>query len=286
MPNSFGVRLSKTFEKHGQLCVGIDPHGSLLVDWGLSDSIHGLRSFAFTVLEASVDRVGIIKPQVSFFERFGSKGFAVLEDLAVAAKKTDIQVIMDGKRGDIGSTMEGYFEAWLSKTAPFICDALTISPYLGFESLDNTLAAAHENQKGIFVLAATSNPEAKKSQTALIGGRTVAADILSSIETVNRVTSSAGSELGDFGAVVGATINLNQMGLTSLYQDEALLTPLLVPGFGAQGAQLKECRSLFGAATNRVVASVSRSVLSSGPQNLTKAIDSAKQDLLIGLQYA
>ena len=89
MPSSFSSRLSRNFESYGQLCVGIDPHAALLDDWGLGDNVDGLRTFAMKVLEASVGRVGVIKPQVSFFERFGAKGFAVLEELASAAAATD-----------------------------------------------------------------------------------------------------------------------------------------------------------------------------------------------------
>ena len=113
MPTSFGVKLSDSFAKYGQLCVGIDPHAVLLSDWGLNDDIQGLESFANSVLDSAVGRVGIIKPQVSFFERHGSRGFAVLEKLAERASQTDLLVIMDAKRGDIGTTMDAYFDAWL-----------------------------------------------------------------------------------------------------------------------------------------------------------------------------
>jgi orotidine-5'-phosphate decarboxylase len=283
LPTSFSSRLRRNFDQYGQLCVGIDPHASLLDDWNLSDSADGLRTFAFTVLDAAVGRVGIIKPQVSFFERFGAKGFAVLEDLASAAAETDLQVIMDAKRGDIGSTMDGYFDAWLSRTAPFVCDALTVSPYLGFESLGNVFAAALENGKGLFVLAATSNPEGKTVQKALINERTLAADIMDRLERINRVNLDPSGVIGNFGAVVGATLNLQAAGLGSLYEDASATSPLLAPGFGAQGAELGDCAQLFGAAAPRVLASVSRSVLSAGPSGIANAIDTANQQLKVGL---
>lgn len=286
MPNSFSSRLVRNFERYGQLCVGIDPHSSLLEEWGLADSVDGLRAFSNKVLEASVGRVGIIKPQVSFFERFGSKGFAVLEELATAASQSDLLVIMDAKRGDIGTTMDGYFDAWLSRTAPFVCDALTVSPYLGFDSLSNVFATAIENGKGVFVLSATSNPEGKTLQRAQVNGETIAADVLARLEQVNRVNLDPSGELGNFGAVVGATLNFQSVGIGNIYTDDSLVTPILAPGFGAQGANLNQCAELFGAASSRVIASVSRSVLSAGPSGILNAIDAAKAELGVGLSNA
>jgi orotidine-5'-phosphate decarboxylase len=286
LPNSFSSRLVRNFERYGQLCVGIDPHSSLLEEWGLADSVDGLRVFANKVLDASVGRVGIIKPQVSFFERFGSKGFSVLEELATAASQSDLLVIMDAKRGDIGTTMDGYFDAWLSRTAPFVCDALTVSPYLGFDSLSNVFANAIENGKGVFVLSATSNPEGKTLQRAQVNGETIAADVLARLEQVNRVNLDPSGDLGNFGAVVGATLNFQSVGIGNIYTDGSLVTPILAPGFGAQGANLNQCVELFGAASSRVIASVSRSVLSAGSGGIVAAIESAKTELGAGLTNA
>lgn len=282
MPSSFSSRLSRNFARYGQLCVGIDPHAALLKDWGLEDNVEGLRTFAMKVLEASVGRVGIIKPQVSFFERFGAKGFAVLEELATAAAATDLLVIMDAKRGDIGTTMDGYFDAWLSRNAPFVCDALTVSPYLGFDSLAQVFANSIDNGKGVFVLAATSNPEGKTLQKAQIEGISLASDIMQRLEKINQVNLDPKGKLGNFGAVVGATLNLQSVGLGDLYNHE-LLSPILAPGFGAQGAELANCGELFGVAANRVLASVSRSVLSAGPNGLVNAIETANRELMSGL---
>jgi len=286
LPTSFGASLESTFERHGQLCVGIDPHQSLLEEWGLPDTAEGLRSFSFSTLEAAVNTVGIIKPQVAFFERFGSVGFKVLEDLAETAAQSDLLVIMDAKRGDIGSTMTGYFDAWLGKTAPFVCDALTVSPYLGVDSLAETMAEAMERGKGLFVLAATSNEEAKTLQRAQIGDQTVAADVYDRIERINSVNLSPGARIGSLGVVVGATLNLSATGLARLQSEANLHTPILAPGFGAQGASLDELADLFGAAADRVIANVSRSVLASGSTALQSAIVQAKQQLLKGTKRA
>jgi orotidine-5'-phosphate decarboxylase len=264
--------------------VGVDPHAALLHDWGLADDISGLEYFANSVLDAAEGKVGIIKPQVSFFERFGSKGFRVLESLAERAAQTDLLVIMDAKRGDIGSTMDAYFEAWLGKSATFISDALTVSPFLGFDSLSETLSGAIERSKGIFVLCATSNPEGASVQKAKIGEQTIANQIWQKLTEINAVTSSGNSAFGSIGAVLGATLNLQSFGLAPVQQGQAKgATPILAPGFGAQGAELSSSRELFGLGSAQVIHSVSRSVLQAGSTGLSKAIDAAKAELLVGL---
>ena len=264
--------------------MGIDPHASLLDDWGLSDDVQGLEKFANAVLDATVSRVGIIKPQVSFFERHGSKGFAVLEKLAERAAQTDLLVIMDAKRGDIGTTMDAYFDAWLGKNAPFMSDALTVSPYLGFDSLKLTLSGAAERGKGVFVLAATSNPEGASVQRATIGTNTLARSIWDSLSDINSVTAAGKARYGSFGAVLGATLNLKSFGLEDVLEGQELsATPILAPGFGAQGAELSTSKLLFGAAAPQVIHSVSRSILQAGEAGLAKSIDSAKAELAIGL---
>lgn len=285
MPTSFAARLESGFEKYGQVCVGVDAHEALLRDWGLDDSVDGLRTFAFTVLEASVGRVAAIKPQVSFFERFGARGFSVLEDFAEVAAQSDIQVIMDAKRGDIGSTMQGYFDAWLGENAPFVCDALTVSPYLGVDSLSEFMSQAIERSKGLFVLAATSNPEAKELQRAKVADHTLAAEILSRINAINEISSHAKERMGSIGAVVGATLNFNTVGISNLFDDNLSRTPILAPGFGAQGANLSDLSDVFGQSAHRVLASVSRSVLEVGPNSISKAIDAAKEQLAAGLNH-
>lgn len=285
MPSSFGIRLADAFVAHGQLCVGVDPHSALLEDWGLSDDVAGLESFSNTVIDEASGRVGIIKPQVSFFERFGSKGFAVLEAVCERATQAGLLVIMDIKRGDIGSTMDGYFEAWLGQSAPFICDAVTVSPYLGFDSLKPFMAAATERGKGVFVLAATSNPEAAVLQQAMVTEESsVAASVWAGLESVNNITALPGQSIGNFGAVLGATLNLNRFGLGQVTTTaQPVATPILAPGFGVQGARLADAGRLFGVAAHQTIASVSRSVLQAGALGLDTAIDQAKQELAEGL---
>lgn len=274
LPASFGSRLSATFVEFGHLCVGIDPHPHLLGEWGLSDSADSLMTFGKTVIEACAGRVGIIKPQVAFFERHGSKGFAVLEQLAEIAQTAKLLVIMDAKRGDIGTTMDGYYDAWLGKSAPFVADALTVSPFLGFDSLLPLLSQSHERGKGVFVLAATSNPEAAEVQQASLGSSQVAANVWRKLGKANQAVD--GDRMGSFGAVIGATVDPANFGISF---EEAASTPILAPGFGAQGALLSQFSRLFASAADRTIATVSRSVLAGGSINLETNVLAAKDDL-------
>ncbi|MFD7907526.1 orotidine-5'-phosphate decarboxylase [Kitasatospora sp. NPDC059722] len=251
----FGARLRQAMDTRGQLCVGIDPHASLLAAWGLGDDVAGLETFSRTVVEALADRVAVLKPQAAFFERFGSKGVAVLERTVEEARAAGALVLMDAKRGDIGSTMAAYAEAFLAPGSPLFSDALTVSPYLGFGSLRPALDLAREHGCGAFALALTSNPEGAEVQRAVgAGGEPVAASVLRQLAAEN-----AGAEpLGSFGAVVGAT-------LADAGVDLAINGPLLAPGIGAQGATMADLPRVFGASVRNVVPSVSRDVLKHGP---------------------
>ena len=164
----FGERLEAVFAAYGRLCVGLDPHASLLDDWGQPDSAEGLREFGLRVIEAAADRVGIVKPQVAFFERHGAAGYAVLERLLAEARDAGLLVIADVKRGDIGTSVAAYGEAWLTPGSTLEADAMTISAYQGLGSIEQVMVAAESAAKGLFVLAATSNPEAAAIQRAVL----------------------------------------------------------------------------------------------------------------------
>lgn len=252
----FGTRLRHAMDERGPLCVGIDPHASLLSAWGLNDDVAGLEKFTGTVVEALAGSVAVFKPQSAFFERFGSRGIAVLEKAVQELRAAGALVVMDAKRGDIGSTMAAYAETFLHKDSPLFSDALTVSPYLGYGSLKPAVDLARENGTGLFVLALTSNPEGAEVQHAVrADGRTIGATILGHLAAEN-----AGAEpLGSFGAVVGATL-----GDLSSY-DLAVNGPLLAPGIGAQGATPADLPGVFGDAVRNVVPSVSRGVLRHGP---------------------
>lgn len=279
MTIAFGTKTREAMLTHGALCVGIDPHESLLTDWSLPVSAAGVREFGLRVIDACAGEVGFVKPQVSFFERFGSAGFAALEEIIRAARDAGILVIADAKRGDIGTTMAGYAHAWLAPGAPMESDALTVSPYLGPSSLRETMTFAHEHGKGLFVLAATSNPEAGELQRAKVsaggGDESVASAVISSVSAFNAETAD-GHGWGSMGFVIGATVDQASLGLPDVLTPHA---PILAPGFGAQGAALANLGEFFGANAPSVIASESRGILRVGPAGLEGAIRSRKNEL-------
>ncbi|MCC2276531.1 orotidine-5'-phosphate decarboxylase [Streptomyces sp. ET3-23] len=258
----FGARLRRAMDERGPLCVGIDPHASLLADWGLSDDIAGLERFTHTVVEALADRVAVLKPQSAFFERFGSRGIAVLERAVADARAAGALVLMDAKRGDIGSTMAAYAATYLDPCSPLFSDAVTVSPYLGYGSLRPALDLARESGTGVFVLALTSNPEGAEVQHAVrADGATVAATMLDHLRAENAAEAAAGA-MGSYGAVVGATLG-GSAGAAGA--ELSIDGPLLAPGIGAQGATAADLPKVFGAAVRDVVPNVSRGVLRHGP---------------------
>ncbi|MCX4091222.1 orotidine-5'-phosphate decarboxylase [Nocardia sp. alder85J] len=250
----FGVRLRHAMAEYGPLCVGIDPHPALLRAWGFSEDAEGLKRFADICVAAFGGQVALVKPQAAFFETYGSAGFAVLESTIAALRSLDTLVLADVKRGDIGSTMAAYAEAWLGD-GPLAGDAITASPYLGFGSLTPALDLAEANHRGVFVLAATSNPEAAVVQATVTGdGRTIAQTMVDATAARN-----AGAEFGSVGVVVGSTLD-RAPDLTGLNG------PILMPGVGAQGGGAASIRSLVPPAVlSAVLPSVSREVLAAGP---------------------
>ena len=280
----FGRRLAAAMAAAGPLCLGIDPHPSLLQAWGLPDTAAGLESFGLTALEAAAGdgaaRVAAVKPQVALFERHGSAGLAVLERLLAEARDAGVLTIADAKRGDIGSTMDGYAAAWLDDASPLAADAVTLSPYLGYGTLTASIERAAAAGRGVFVLALTSNPEGASVQHVGASEEqgAVAARIVTSAAADK--TQLAGKESwGTGGRVVGATVagHARELGIDLA----ALRGPLLAPGFGAQGATGAGMREAFGAAWPQVLATSSRGILAAGPTvtSLTRAIDAARADL-------
>ncbi|RWZ61628.1 orotidine-5'-phosphate decarboxylase [Labedella populi] len=258
--------MTEVFAASGRLCVGIDPHEGLLAEWGLPASGSGVRDFGLRVVEATVGSAGIVKPQVAFFERFGSAGFIALEEVLGAARSAGLLVIGDVKRGEIGSSMAGYAGAWLEEGGPLEVDALTLNPYLGVEDLADTFAAAARVGKGAFVLAATSNPAGASVQRARTpDGRSVSRRVLDDVAAWNATT---GDGIGPIGVVIGATVDLAAAGLDDVERP----LPVLAPGFGHQGAHTGRTREIYGNLSEGVIVSESRSLLSSGPAGIAHAI--------------
>jgi orotidine-5'-phosphate decarboxylase len=250
----FGARLAEAKSRRGPLCLGIDPHPELLRAWDLPTTADGVAAFCDVCIEAFAG-FAVVKPQVAFFEAYGSAGYAVLERTIAALRSAGVLVLADAKRGDIGTTMAAYAAAWAGDS-PLAADAVTASPYLGFGSLRPLLEAAAAHDRGVFVLAATSNPEGGTVQRAEFDGRTVSQLIIDQAAVVNRSANPTGP--GYVGVVLGATVfeapNVSELG-----------GPVLVPGVGAQGGRPEALGGLGGAAPGQLLPAVAREVLRAGP---------------------
>lgn len=268
----FGVRLTNAKAQRGPLCLGIDPHPDLLRAWDLPTTVDGLAAFCDTCVEAFAG-FAVVKPQVAYFEAYGAAGYAELERTIAALRSAGVLVLADAKRGDIGTTMAAYAAAWAGDS-PLSADAVTASPYLGFGSLRPLLEAAAANDRGVFVLAATSNPEGATVQHAVFDGRTVAQQVVDQAAVVNRASASYGP--GYVGVVVGATV----FGAPDV---SALGGPVLVPGVGVQGGRPEALAGLGGAAPGQLLPAVSREVLRAGPS--VAALRAAAQRMLDAVAY-
>ncbi|MBT1542326.1 orotidine-5'-phosphate decarboxylase [Curtobacterium flaccumfaciens pv. flaccumfaciens] len=271
-PASFGDRLASAVRERSPLCVGIDPHAATLAAWGLGRDEQGLAAFGAALVDAAAGRAAIVKPQVAFFEAAGVAGYRALDATIRRARDAGLLVVADVKRGDIGTTGDDYALAWLDRDGPFAADAMTVSPYLGYGSLRGTIDVARRNGAGVFVLAATSNPEARVLQTAVLAegprtGRTVAAGIVLDVADDNR--SVGDQALGDVGLVLGATLRLDDFGIDA---DAIGSAPVLAPGFGAQGARIEDLRALYGARAEQVLVSESRGLLTDGPDGVAALV--------------
>lgn len=265
----FSQRLSNRIQSHGNSCLGIDPHTALLQQWGLEDSAKGLAQFSELCVSAFSSTAAVVKPQVAFYERHGSQGFAVLEDTIGALRQAGVLVIADAKRGDIGSTMAGYVDAWCHPNSPLYSDAVTVSPYLGVSSLDPTIATAAEHGCGVYVLARTSNPEATALQHAVVDEHTTVAQ--SVVDHLQQLPAHLSSETG---VVVGATVkNPPRLG--------GYAGSVLLPGVGAQGATVSDVHELLQGDTQRALVNISRAVLQAGPnsKDLAEAARTACEEL-------
>lgn len=255
MTAPFGDRFATAVAQRGQVCVGIDPHAALLDAWELPQSADGLAQFAEICVHAFAGTAAVIKPQSAFFEVYGAAGVAVLERTVAACRSAGALVLLDVKRGDIGTTMAAYAQAYLDPASPIAADAMTVSPYLGVGSLEPAFELVERHGAGVFVLAATSNPEGPQVQHATApDGRTTAQLVVDEL-----VERNAGRKPGPYGIVAGATIAPGTLRL------DEFTAPVLAPGVGAQGGTAESVRQVFGDALPYVLPSVSREVLRHGP---------------------
>ena len=242
---SFAHRLDQAIARTGTvLCVGIDPHPSLMPDvFGGPDQLAGsaqalahLRAFAGAVIDAADGLVPAIKPQAAFFERHGPGGLAVLADAAAEARDRGLLVIMDAKRGDIGSTAQAYAEAWLGPQAAFPSDALTVNPYLGFDSLEPFITTAAQTRSGLFILVRTSNKGSADLQQKQAGNKPVWAHLAAGLAPYVDEQTDPVSGLSSIGIVVGATGPEEARRIRTMLPS----APFLIPGYGAQGARAED----------------------------------------------
>ncbi|MFP5283055.1 MAG: orotidine-5'-phosphate decarboxylase [Actinomycetes bacterium] len=252
----YGERLAALTRTRGPLCVGLDPHPGVLDAWGLPRDLGGLERCARGVVEALGQSVAVFKPQSAFYEAYGSAGVAVLERVLVDIAAAGALSLLDVKRGDIGSTMAAYAAAYLTDGSPLAADAITVSPFLGFGSLDPAIDQAEASGRGVYVLALTSNPEGRQVQHARTAdGRTVGQHIVDQAAARN-----AGAELGPVGIVVGATVGRTGVDFSQLHGS------ILAPGLGAQGGRPAQLVEVFGSASSSVLPSFSREILLAGPR--------------------
>lgn len=285
--SDFGLRLSNSMAKYGPLCVGIDPHRKLLTDWGYNVDAQGAELYAMRMLQAANGRAAAVKFQSSMFERYGSKGFAALERVLYAARQMGIITIVDCLHGGLSTTISAIADAYFKPDAPLLADAITLLPYYGARSLENVINDALNNGRGVFVASLTSNQAGASLQTALrqtgeYKGKTVAYGIASTVQKFNNDIEGMGSA----GLIIGATIGqwINDSGV-----DPTKFTgPILSPGYGWQGAEAKDLKTVFKGTKGNVLVTVSRFIAAHGPDisSLCQATESIAWDVQQALMEA
>lgn len=278
--SDFGLRLRNSMQQYGPLCVGIDPHRQLLLDWGYDVDAEGAELFAMRMLQAASGRAAAVKFQTSMFERYGSKGVAALERVLYAARQIGLITIVDCLHGGLSTTIRAFADAYFKPGAPMLADAITLLPYYGARSLGDLIEEALNNGRGVFIASLTSNPEGASLQTAIrqtgeYKGKTVAYGIASTAQKYNREVPG----LGSVGLIIGATIGqwLQESGIAP----SSFTGPILSPGYGWQGAEAKDLKTVFRGTHGNVLVTVSRAIAEHGPdiQSLSQATESIALDV-------
>ena len=241
MVDHFGDRLFEKIRKTKSfLCLGIDPHLNLIPEiFNENTTINNnkiVEKFCFSLLEAVIGKVPAIKPQIALFEQLGPEGMMLLSSLCKYAQSKGLLIIMDAKRGDIGSTSKAYANAYLGKNAPFPSDALTVNPWLGLDSLDPFFSKANETGSGLFILVHTSNKGSQDIQEILINQNLKCYEHLANILKPIIEKNNGQSGLSSIGIVSGATYKEQAISL----RQKLPSAPFLIPGYGAQGASASE----------------------------------------------
>lgn len=262
--SDFGLRLKNAMAKYGPLCVGIDPHRKMLLNWGYKMDAQGAELFSMRMLQAMNGRAAAVKFQSSMFERYGSKGFAALERVLYAARQMDVITIVDCGHGGLSTTISALADAYFKPDAPILTDAITLLPYYGARSMGGLINEALNNGKGVFIASLTSNREGASLQTAIrqtgsYRGTTVAHGIAQTAQIFNNNTKGMGSVGLIVGATIGDWMNGGGIDLTSF------TGPILSPGYGWQGAEANDLKTVFAGTHGNVLVTVSRSIASHGP---------------------
>jgi orotidine-5'-phosphate decarboxylase len=263
----FGERLMESVRiRRSHVVVGLDPDYDLIpaqvrdahpleaYESEATMKVACYREFLGGILEGVADDAVAVKIQLAYFEALGAAGYKLYEDLVGPAKERGLLVIADAKRGDIGSTAEAYAKAHLDRAE---ADALTVSPYLGTDSLEPFLRRAGDAGKGLFVLVKTSNPSSADIQDLeLVMGRRVYERVAELVCEWGQGTRAVGG-YSSVGAVVGATHPKEGAELRALMPG----VPFLVPGYGAQGAGADDLRGFFDEVGLGAVVNSSRGIL-------------------------
>lgn len=263
---SFPDRLAERVRATGSaVCVGLDPRRQQLPgNLRLSDNATpaewagSYRTFCEGVIDAVAGKVPVVKPQAAFFEQLGPAGMDALYQVIRYARQAGLLVILDGKRNDIGSTAEAYADGYLGGGDRSIwgCDSLTVSPYLGADSLDPFVDQCDRRDAGIFVLVKTSNPGGGFLQDRQTEGASVYEAVAELVTELN-ASRCGDSGYGPVGAVVGATYP-EQLGSLRERMPTAWI---LIPGFGAQGGGAQDVAAGFDAAGLGAIVNSSRHII-------------------------
>lgn len=287
----FADRLSAAITNKGNsVMVGLDPRQNNLpaavapADDSNAAVAEAYRHFSCGIIDVVADLVPVVKPQSAFFERLGPAGMQALGRVIEHAREAGLIVLLDAKRGDIGSTAEAYADAYLGKQSAWGADALTVNPYLGDDSLTPFVETAVQRDAGIFVLVKTSNPGGKLFQDLESGTQKVYEHVASHVESLAMQTKGA-CGYGAVGAVVGATYPAELAALRASMPH----TWFLVPGFGSQGGGAQDVAPGFDANGMGAVINSSRAIIfahqrpeyeSIGRDNWQAAVEQATRDMI------
>ncbi len=283
MTQPFADRLIAATRAKGPLCVGIDPHVAMIPAIFGKPGPEAAAKWGVALVERSIGKASVVKPQAGLFERWGAAGLRALEEVCRAATRAGLIVILDAKRGDIGSTAEGYAEGYLGADSSCPCDAITVNPYMGIDTIEPFVSVAQREGKGVVVLARTSNPGSADFQQKLIDGVPLYLHVARALAPMISKLRSPETGWSGLMLVAGATGPAEAAKLRAA-AGEALF---LVPGYGAQGAGARDALAGFVQGPHGLeggVVNASRSV--SFPKNAADATAAKAWESAIDLAIA